>query len=240
MAMEIAGHTGMEGYAVRTFQIDDTVVEGQPVVCIDGAGSNHGAIGDPGGVTDYANWFGFTNEAGTVSTTVGSAAVEVEITVMPGSKVIRAPISGATTIGTNLATYTNTAEDTNGLTITTTTNYDASDLNAYGAIYCRSGANAGQIRKISTNGTTTFVVVQPFDSTIAVNDVFVVLQTGIPGSISRFQMTTDFQAIDSTAGFDSAALTNEGIVWAYEGLEIAGQEKVLFLLPDAISQLTLA
>lgn len=224
---------------VDGFHIDDTVVAGQVVVAINGAGSNHGAIGDPGGVADSTDIIGLTSEAATVSTTIGSAGVEVEVEVLYTGYVLRAPLSGATTIGTAISTYTNTSSDANGLTVTAATGWTADDLNGYGALYCRSGANAGQIRKISDTTTTTFVVVQPFDSTIAVGDVFIVLQLGLPGNICRFQTTTDFQAIDSTEGNDLSSLSNEGICWGYENLDQAGNEKVRFSWRIVDSQLAL-
>ena len=160
----------------------DTVVAGQPVVAINGAGSNHGGVGDPSGVTNTSDILGLTTQAATVSTTIGAAGATAEVVVTYAGYVFRAPLSGATTIGTAISTYINTAADSNGLTVTATTGWTADDLNGYGALYCRTGANAGQIRKISDTTTTTFVVVQPFDNTIAANDVFVVLQPGLPVS----------------------------------------------------------
>lgn len=240
MAIVRAGHIGPGPY-IRKFQIDDTVVKGQYVVAIDGAGSNHGAIGDPGGVSTLKDMLGVTTEAGTVSTTIGSAAVEVEIEVNFTGPIFRAPLSGATTIGTALTEFVNDTADTNALTVThDQTGWTADYLNAYGAIYCRTGANAGQIRKLSDGTTTTFVVVQPFDNTIAVGDTFVILSTGLPGSIGRIKLTTDFLACDCTANTDVSSLGDEILVWGYEGLETSGNETVLFSLVSAVEQLALS
>jgi hypothetical protein len=118
--------------------------------------------------------------------------------------------------------------------------YTADYGNAYASLYCRTGANAGQIRKISDGTTTTFVVVQPFDSTIAVNDTFIHLHTGIPLSVSYMKTTTDFQGLNNVANDDVTSYDDEIIVLWYEGLEIAGQERVVFVWPTAIEQLTVA
>ena len=248
MAISVARYPGGSPWVVRGtrglpdgFHIDDTVGAGQPVVAINGAGSNNGAIGDPSGVTNTSDQIGLTTEAGTVSTTKGAAGVEVEVVVTYSGYVYEAPLSGATTIGTAIVEYTNTTQNTNATVVTTAANgWGATELDDFAALFCRSGANAGQIRKISANATTTFTVVQPFDNTIEINDVFIVLQPGLPGNIGRFQMTTDFQAIDNTEANDISSLTVEGICFGYENLDESGNEKVLFSWRSAVDQLAVS
>ncbi len=237
MAFELAQHIGPGPY-IRKFQIDDTLVAGQMVVAIDGAGSNNGAIGDPGGVNTLKDILGVTTEAGTVSTTKGESAVEVEVTVNYTGPVYRGPCSGATTVGTVLVEYINDTQDTAALTVThNQSGWQSTRLDDYAAIFCRTGANAGQIRKISANTATTYVVVLPWDSTLEVDDTFVILSAGLPGCIGRIQLTTDFQGVDCTADTDVSSLADEIIVWGYEGLDISGSEKILFSWRGAVDQL---
>lgn len=239
MAFEYAGNLGGGAAYKRKAQIDDTVVAGQWVSAIDGAGSNHGAVGDPT-ATGLKDCIGVTTEAGTVSTTKGSAAVEVEVIMNTPGSIWRAPLSGATTAGTNITVFTNDTADTNALTVThDQTGYTADYGNGYGSLYCRSGANAGQIRKISDGTTTTFVVVQPFDNTIAVGDTFVHLHTALPLSVSKVKLTTDFLALNNVANDDITSYGDEIIVLWYEGLDTAGQERVVFTMSTAIDQLTI-
>jgi hypothetical protein len=241
LAFEYAGSIIGAAPYIRKFQIDDTVVAGQWVVSIDGAGTNHGAIGDPAGAETLKDMLGVTNEAGTVSTTKGSSAVEVEVTMNTYGSIWRGPLSGATTVGTAMTVFINDSADTNGLTVThDQSGYTADYLNAYGALYCVSGANAGQIRKISDGTTTTQVVVQPFDSTIAANDTFLFLATGIPGSVSYLKMTTDWLGVDNTANTDVTSLADEIIVLGYEDLDVTGAEKVLFTWRSAFDQLAIS
>ncbi|KKN79573.1 hypothetical protein LCGC14_0337770 [marine sediment metagenome] len=240
MAFEYVGNLGGGGpYIIKT-QVDDTLVAGQWVVAVDGAGSNHGAVSDPSAADGLKDCIGVTTEAATVSTVKASSGVEVEVILNAPGSIWRAPFSGATTIGTNPTVFINDTQDTNALTVThDQTGYTADYGNGYASLYCRTGANAGQIRKISDGTTTTFVVVLPFDSTIEVNDTFVHLHTALPLSVSKIKLTTDFQALNNVANDDITSYGDEVIVLWYDGLEIAGQERVAFTMSTAMDQLTI-
>ncbi|KKK79438.1 hypothetical protein LCGC14_2833520 [marine sediment metagenome] len=222
-------------------QIDDTVVAGQLIIAVDGAGSNHGAIGDPGGATTLKDCIGVTTEAATVSTVKASSAVEAEYIMNTDGSAWRAPLSGATTVGTNPTVFVNDTQDTNALTVThNQSGYTADYGNGYATLYCRSGANAGQLRKISDGTTTTFVVVLPFDNTIEVDDTFVHLHTSLPGSISKIKTTTDFLGLNNVANDDITSYGDECLVLWYEGLEIAGEERVVFTWSTVMNQLAIS
>lgn len=149
---------------------------------------------------------------------VGPAKIKLEL-VTP-STLIRAPIV-KDTIGTAPATITVTTAQALGLVVSTTTTIDTS-VSQYSTVYCRSGANKGQYRKVTTGGTTDQTVLLAFTYATVVGDVFVV--ANIVEGAARIDLDTQFQGIDS-----SPALTNYYSVTVHElNLEVAGEEYAVF------------
>ncbi len=145
---------------------------------------------------------------------------KVKGTVITPSTLIRAPIV-KDTIGTVPATITVTTAQAAGLVVTTTDTIDTS-VNQYSTVYCRSGANKGQYRKVTTAGTGTQTVLLAFTYGIAVGDVFVV--ANVVEGAARIDLDTQFQGIDS-----SPALTSYYSVTVHElNLEVAGEEYAVF------------
>ena len=149
---------------------------------------------------------------------VGPARVKLDL-VTP-TTLIKAPIV-KDTIGTAPATVAVTTAQAAGLVVTTTTTIDTS-VSQYSTVYCRSGANKGQYRKVTTGATTDQTVLLAFTYATVVGDVFVV--ANIVEGAARIDLDSQFQGIDS-----SDALTYYYSVYVHElNLETAGEEYAIF------------
>ena len=154
-----------------------------------------------------------------VNDPVGAAIAEVQL--LTCNSLIKAPIV-KDTIGTAPECKACTTGSANGLTFVIAT-IDTS-VSMYSTAYCRSGANRGEYRKITTGGATTQTVVIPFTNDIAVGDTFCV--ANVVTGLSRIDFDSQFQGIDS-----SAALTNYYVAIVHElNLEEAGKEYATFRL----------
>jgi len=161
---------------------------------------------------------------------VGAAIAEVQL-LTPNS-LIRGPIV-KDTIGTNPECKACTTGSSDGLTFVIPT-IDTS-VSMYSTAYCRTGANRGEYRVITSGAVATQTVVVPFTNDIAIDDTFCV--TNVRQGLSRIDFDTQFQGIDS-----SAALTNFYVAIVHElNLEVAGQEYCTFRFsPQHFSYLTTA
>ena len=122
----------------------------------------------------------------------GPTLVDVTI-IRPGDK-IKAPICNGT-IGTNLDLLTATADATDGLTVTH--NAITTSTSFYSVVYCRSGLNKGQYRRVTTGATGVQTVLVAFTYDVLIGDTFVVANVGgLPGSTAHFDVDSQFQAFD--------------------------------------------
>lgn len=165
-----------------------------------------------------------------VNDPVGAAIAQVQL-LTPNS-LIRAPIV-KDTVGTAPECKACTTGSSDGLTFVIPT-IDTS-VSMYSTAYCRTGANRGEYRVITTGAVATQTVVVPFTNDIAIGDTFCV--ANVRRGLSRIDFDTQFQGIDS-----SAALTNYYVVIVHEiNLEVAGQEYCTFRFsPQHFSYLTTA
>ena len=158
----------------------------------------------------------------TQATILADGPSEVEVTlIIPGVTLVRAPIYD-TVWGTALTELTVTSASSNGTTVTHAgdTIVDAAD--DFATVYCRSGANRGLYRLITTVGANAQVVTIPFPNGIAVGDVFVsaTVRLGLGG----FDLTTAFDAIDGDNAMDDYYT-----VYYHEiNLEESGKEYAVF------------
>jgi hypothetical protein len=154
-----------------------------------------------------------------VNDPVGAALAEVQL-LTPNS-LLRAPIV-KDTVGTAPECKACTTGSADGLTFVIPT-IDTS-VSMYSTAYCRTGANRGEYRKITTGAVATQTVVIPFTNDIAVGDTFCV--ANIVQGLARIDFDSQFQGIDS-----SAALTNYYVAIVHElNLEEAGKEYATFRL----------
>ena len=125
--------------------------------------------------TYYGNSSTYTTTQSVIKTNGAPGTVRMGI-IMPFITIVRAPIFNAA-YGTALTECVVTSANAAGTTIThandTVTDIDSTI--GYGATaYCRSGANRGLYRLITTAGTNENVVSIPFPNTIAVGDKFII------------------------------------------------------------------
>jgi len=107
----------------------------------------------------------------TAQQTDGTSAERVVTVDVRPDCIIEALLSGGATASTALTTYAITTATTDGLDVTTASAWDSPDFDD-GAVFGYDGANAGQIRKITTSSGTAATVTVAFDYDHAVGDRF--------------------------------------------------------------------
>lgn len=151
-------------------------------------------------------------------------AVMAQVTLVTPYTLIKGPVV-KDTIGTNCVEMTNTAASSGGTTVTFAT-IDTT-VDGYSTMYCRTGANRGLSRKVTTVGTTSSVAVVPFPYAIAVGDKFAIANVVL--GQAHIAWDSQIQGIDS-----SAALSNYYKAYVHElNLEEAGKEYAVFTLSAA-------
>lgn len=187
--------TGNTSPFIKKFVIGGTIdVAGQ---LIEGAAADEAGVTEPAttGSTDVVGINLDTATYVTAQQTDGtSASRSVSIVINPLA-VYAFHISDGATAGTAMNLRTVTTASTTGLTITTGDDWSSPQFDE-GAIWCYSGANAGQIRKITSTGTTACTVTVPFDSDTAVGDTFLRLNLW-PGDVAADNMNTTSTGIDA-------------------------------------------
>lgn len=154
-----------------------------------------------------------------VNDPVGPQLAEVQI-LTPNS-LIRAPIV-KDTVGTAPECKADTTGSSDGLTIVVAT-IDTT-VSQFSTVYCRTGANRGQYRKVTTGATTTQTFLVPFTYDCEVGATYCI--ANVVQGLAHIDFDTQFQGIDSTP-----ALTNYYVAFVHElNLEEAGKEYCTFRL----------
>ena len=211
--MEIV-HTlnGGQPWIVK-LQVSATVANGQRGVPVRGgttSGSGIRLITE----NSAADVVGLAIDNATYTTTQGSGADSAErlvsVIINPDA-VYRARLSGGGTEGTALSLHTVTTASSGGTAVTTATSW--SDYEG-GTVWGYQGANAGQVRKLTSVSSTAGTVTVPFDYATVVGDTFL-RAPFYPFSITQTVNLTDaFYEVDTTV----AAMT--GGDWAVIDLEL--------------------
>ena len=147
------------------------------------------------GTAGYGDKSTYTTTQATIAANLGTGktgGAEVDVTlIIPQITLVRAPIyNGAW--GTALTEMVATSASSTGVTITATGDAIADFTPAFGTIYCRSGANRGHYRIITTTTSTTVnTVVIPFPYGIVAGDVFVAAGIRLGMSTLNFPATAD-------------------------------------------------
>lgn len=180
----------------RKYAIGNTVTAGQ-VVCVTATG----VAGNPASVNDYTEAIGVSLEAATYSTTQNAAYVNAEMSWHPMT-LYRGQVSGGAAASTAFAEttdgnlLTNTSASSGGTVITDGDVGTSEFVGGYAVGL--TGANAGQVRRITAHSdNTSTTVTEPFNSAIAVGDTF--LRTFAPG-LQGLELTTNFQQFNGTPG----------------------------------------
>ena len=133
-----------------------------------------------------------------------SAERTVRVCINPDA-VLKARLSGDGTTGTALGVRTVTAADAAGTVVTTDDDWTNPSYDS-GAIWGYSGANTGQLRKITSVGVTAATVTVPFDQDTVVGDEFLRAPFW-PGDLDsdNVTLTSDFREVDASAAVSAAA-----------------------------------
>jgi hypothetical protein len=233
---------------VRRFPIGATVYQGQ-ILGYDTAGATNGGYVIPSanaaagpdtatkimgiclGIVQTAKTYNSTYKGDSLAYSTSQAtiagydpadAVMAQVLVLRPGDLIKAPVV-KDTVGTPPELCTNTAASSGGVTITHTA-IDTT-VDGYSTLYCRTGANRGLSRKVTTvTSTAVETVVIPFPKAIAVGDTFCVVN--VVEGMAHIAWDSQFQGIDS-----SAALSNYFMAYVHElNLEEAGKEYAVFSL----------
>lgn len=113
-----------------------------------------------------------TTLANVLANTPKDAAQVAVVRIIPEVTLVRAPIYD-TTYGTALTVLTETTGDATGLTVTHASDTVADAADDFATIYCRTGANRGLYRVVTTGGTNAQVCTIAFPYAIAIGDTFV-------------------------------------------------------------------
>ena len=141
---------------------------------------------------------------------------EVDVVVLCPGDLVRAPVS-FTTIGTAPTTLTVTTGSADGLTFVSNALTQAT-IDDFSTVYCRTGANRGQYRVVTTGATATQTMTIAFTYDISVGDTFVAVQL-VKGR-TAFDFDSRFQA-----WLGNAALSNKYRGYCYQlNLEESGKE----------------
>lgn len=235
----------------RYFPIGATVYQGQ-LLGYDTSGATNGGyvvpvaaaaagpdtttfvMGICSGIVQTAKTYNSTYKGDTLAYTTTQAtlagydpkdAVMAEVILVTPTTLIKGPVV-KDTIGTAPVVVTNSTASSGGTTVTFGATLDTT-VDGYSTMYCRSGANRGLYRKVTTVGTTSSVAVVPFPVAIAINDTFVIANVVL--GQAHIDWDTQFQGIDSTP-----ALSNYFKAYVHElNLEEAGKEYAVFTLSAA-------
>ena len=150
------------------------------------------------GAQGYGDRSTYTITQATIAANLGtglSGGGEVDVTkIVPFDTLVKGPIYN-TVWGTALTELVVTTADSGGTTITAAGDAITDMTDAFPTAYCRSGANRGHYRVVTTTDSTTVsTVVIPFPYGIVAGDVFVVAACRL--GWGSMQLCTGADAID--------------------------------------------
>ncbi len=176
---------------------------------------------------------------GTTQITDGTGTQKYVSVVVNPMGIYRFIMSGGATEGTALSQQTVTTASAGGTAVTTGAEWSSPTYDE-GVVWCYSGANVGQFRKITSVSATAGTVTVPFDNAIAVGDVFLRAPYWAPADATALtvQFTTNLYQADATTqvGGDAAVTIYELELYDLSG---SGTSKsaVLFQSADHVFNL---
>jgi len=197
--MKVSGLLSGGAPVLKKYQVDATVSNaGTPLLV---ATAGEAGLNAPS-TTAINDMVGLTVDTATYATAQGTSSPEALCTlIINPDAIIEARLAPGATSGANLATETVDTASTDGLAVTAG-DYNTVDVDE-GAIWCISGANVGQVRRITATSTTAATVKVAFANDIAVGDVFCHCNLW-PGGLPTPTLTTDLTEFSSQV----AAATN--------------------------------
>jgi hypothetical protein len=201
--MDVIGNMHGGKIVVKKYQIGEAMATAGVPVVIGGAGNEGIALGDT--TTASVDLVGITMDAQsdlqTAQQSDGSDP-ERQVSVCVSFPTAKARLSGGATEGTALAEHTVTTASTDGLTITTATEWSSPTFDE-GMAWGYSGANAGIARKVTSVSSTagTLTVALPQDT--AVGDTFLRAPFAPTPENQFVQLSTALSEIDCSVAVDT-------------------------------------
>lgn len=224
------GQSGLVGGAGGHIQIADAATEAHE--------NDHAILGLIAGVVDDSRTYDSTyrGDKSTYTTTQATVAADghgqVQATIIrPWDTLIKAPIN-YTAYGTAPTVLTVTTASSGGTVVTHAGNTITDTADDLCTVYCRTGANRGEYRVVTTGTTTAQTVTVPFPYGIVVGDTFIkaACVLGIGG--------LDIIATANCINGDAALSSYYDVYYHEINLEVAGQEYAVFsFLPKACGPL---
>lgn len=152
------------------------------------------------------------------STTQGDVEAVYKVIINPDA-IWRLLLNEGATDGTALTVRTVTTASSDGLVVTTGFDYSSPQMDE-GTVWCTSGANVGQSRKITSTSTTAATVIMPFLNDTVVGDTFQHAPYFV-GNSPFVQLTSNLLnadnsiAVGSGAGFSVLDLELNGVSDSY-------------------------
>lgn len=214
--MEVSGLLSGGAVIIKKFQVAQSVTSiGIPLLA-----STAGEAGlDAPTTTNVADLVGLNYDTATYVTaqqTDGTSAERTCAVAINPDIIIKSLISGGGTSGTALTLYDVTTASTTGTAVTTGDNWSSPEFDE-GAVWGYDGANAGQIRKITSTSSSAATVTVAFDYDTAVGDNFLRAPFWPMDDGSLPTLTSDFTQVDG-----SVAVTTSGA--ALTVIEIIGND----------------
>ena len=231
--MIVGGHLGGGASILKRYKLGSTVANAGIVLATEGDTPINGF--SPPTTTVATDSPGLAIDTGTYSASQSATHAEGLVTCeVRADLIIRALMSGAAAEGTALTLLSNTLASTDGLLITDA-DVGAADM-VSGTIWCLSGANVGQSRKVTTHtASVSMTVTVAFLNDIAVGDEFLFIPYSVGGDGTattdgggNVQFSTLFTQADATIASGTGA---SEVVYGLE-LNGRGDSYVLFLNGD--------
>lgn len=156
--------------------------------------------------TSLADMVGITTDTATYVTaqqTDGSSAERTVTLIVNPDAMFWALMSQGATLGTALSLRAVTTASADGLTVTTGESWTATEYDE-GAVWGYDGANAGQIRKITSTSATAGTVTVAFDQDTVVGDNFIRVPWW-PLQSTKMQLTANLDGADASIAVGTGA-----------------------------------
>ena len=223
------GHVQICDAATEAFE-DDFVILGAAAAVADGSRTY---VASSSGTAQYGDRSTYTTTQATIAANAGAKLTgggEVDVILaIPWITLFRAPIyNGAW--GTALTEITTTSASSGGTVVAGTGSAITDIADDFATAYCRTGANKGHYRIITTStSTTSQTVTVPFPYGIAIGDTFVVASCVL--GYGGLQIPASADCIDG-----NAAMSAYFNVYYHDiNLEESGKEYAIFsFLPGGI------
>jgi hypothetical protein len=229
----VGGHVHGGGSVLKRLKLGTSVSNAGIVLATEGDTPINGF--SPCTTTVATDSPGLATDTGTYSASQGATHAEGLVTVeVSPDLIMRALVSGGAAESTALTLLSNTLASTDGLLVTDA-DVGTADM-VSGTIWCISGANVGQSRKITAHSSAvSFTVTVAFLNDIAVGDTFLWVPYSVGGDGTA---TTDgggnVQFTTLLTQADGAIASGTGTGQAVYGLELNGRTDsyVLFINGD--------